>query len=413
MPAGYRFAASIVWFATAITGFAVSYPTVAVQEIWASDRQLRLLVETGHYHQPLIAHVNSGTHSMSEGWLVVMDFPPAGQPRPTARVFGPLWDQAMRTNLAFRPGAYREYVPDPGTIYSEKQREAARKIPLIAFDPDGEVIRVLEHTASEPRPRARLELTSTHASWRSDGEFVPVPETWSPTGSFVHLISRRYGVWREPDGKVSVRELLTGRRVEKPWLEAAFARYLAMPELKSRIMITEELDRLVISPWGDVIYSTTATMRDPNLPWFMLHGKRYRRSEHGFYWTYPDPEPRLYRKSGVDGVNAAEFPHGALVIDDRLYLIQRLRDPAIVRLTPLEGGRRYELPEPDSTAAGNVQFHGKDLLVFTRKLIKEKKVEVTVWDYKTAQVERHQLSLLDLFKPGLMTYAPVSAIPLR
>jgi len=378
-------------------------PALDVKYQFLVANELRLIVETTVQHGSIFPDAPTKT-SNSKGWLISVNLTSARPLTERARVYGPLWDTRI------------SHTGFDGLVFTEDDRKAAVSTPFVAFDHEGNVVRITHSTSSRRLPRNILATTSTSAGWRDLPPFSPWPEAIKfLSEDSLQTVSHRYELRRGTDAKVTLYETLSGIPIEKPWLTSAFATYREMKDMGNvRAWLTDDLKYLMCFPepiWNRRFENLTTVT---NFEWA---GQSYSRQEYAFMFHEPNPDPVIFQRPSIPGLHVWDNPQSVVIADGDLYF--QYRTDTNVLLWPFASGQRYELRTvglkgwdrfigggrfQHIPSDGKIAFFIDDFMT-THKAPSENLI-VFLWDYRKHTVARYEAHIVELFRNHFGEYKP-------
>ena len=240
-------------------------------------------------------------------------------------------------------------------------------------------------------------------------------------------LSGRYHL-RLSDGQTMLHERLTGKRIDDPWLEAAFTACRSIEHFENvRTWLTDDLQYLVSSPvaiWNDGHGKTYET--------FTVRGKTYNRGEYGLVWQRPRTEPIVFKKDHKEAIGSIDPIIQAISLEGRLYFHYRkggvfsADEKLSGTLVPFSGGPRYQIAPPrerlewglvhpdriqllENPATSRLFATNDFMSSKARHRVPEEAVVVFVWDLTKATMTVHDVPTGQLFAKRSGEYVPEQA----
>jgi hypothetical protein len=390
-------------------------PEFRIRSVRMAGDELRVILETASRHQPFMSH--SSKASNAKGWLITVDLSKDGPIESRARVIGPLWDVPNeRSSLSF----------DAGPIFTKEDAAARQATPFIDLAWDGAVVRIrAEGNGARAMVREHLVLDAK-PYWKKDGPFLPLPPPGPPMNEeTVTTLSGRYHL-QLSGGKTTLHERLTGKRIDDPWLEAAFTACRSIEHFENvRTWLTDDLKYLVSTP--EAILNSRGGLYET----FTLGGKTYNRGEYALVWQRPRPEPILVKKPRKETMGTPAAMAAGLSLDGRLYFQSRTggvfsNEAPSATLVPFSDGPRYEIAPPlDRSEWGlvmpdriqllekptRIAFFGTNDFMSpkARHRVPDEAVTVFIWDLAKGKMSVHDAPTGQLFRSDRGEYVPKQA----
>lgn len=370
-------------------------PSLDARHFFQSGNELRIIVETSVKTSAFWSH--STTTSKSKGWLVCVDLASDKPIRQRTRVYGPLWDT---------PNAHTGF---DGLIFTKEDQEAAAATALVAFDHEGNIVRIQGSAKAGPKMRSFLQISNSNAVWQPQGQHSAPPEQLrSFAADAVETSSHRYELRYGQDGSAALYERLSGKPVEKPWLTKAFATYRGMKDMDNvRAWLSEDLSYLICFP-------------APGPTEFEWAGKTYPRKDYAFLFHEPESAPVIFRRPPLEGGVWGQ-PDDVFLIDGRPYMHDKAETKVV--LSPILGeGLRYQLETTPLQGWVAYDHSRVQHVVANDQLVSfvddfhsgvyapSDNFIVFIWNYRKNEVERHEAHIREVFRNFLGEFSPHAAI---
>ncbi|HNC22704.1 MAG TPA: hypothetical protein PLU52_00750 [Opitutaceae bacterium] len=341
--------------------------------------QLRLIVETTIQHSSIIPDTPRTT-SDAKGWLLVVDLSSSQALGARSVVVGPLWD-----------------TPNPhtgfdGLIFTKADQEAAKATPFVAFDSDGNVMRI------KNGHRCELILEQATARWVDRGAYVPPPEKIPFLGEdLLRTASKRYELRRDPgNGRVTLYETLTGARVPNEWVTNAFSTYRTIPDIdNTKAFVSEGLDCLVCFPhwiWNKGFGKGVVSD-------FQVGGHSYKRADYLFWFHPPSREPIVIHRPQVDNTEFDGVPSFMVMVNNQPWMFYNRI--GAVRLQRLDGPEFFEAKTASLTEWPQYGIRDEQHLPEQNCIAmfydNRATLHTYIWNYQSGKIAQYDTSYSELF----------------
>jgi hypothetical protein len=383
-------------------------PRIAVRAKMVVGNELRLGIET--YSESRGPFDHSATDSDVKGYLVIVDLSSDKSIAERAKLYGPLWSV---------PNPRSSISLDAGTNFTQQDVDAMQITPTCMFDGDGTLVRFKWDASRQVAVRESLTVGKDSGSWKTEGDLKTIKNSLGAMSEDKAIsASARYMLIYEK-GEATLYDVFTGESKDDNWLTTSFADARSIKNLNNiRIFLTDDLNYLVVSPWG-----TTGDGQGGVLKTFDLNGKTYNRADSVLIYRRPQANAQLIVRKPGEKEYQQEAPHGIFSIGGELYFF--MNDQHALRLYRPDGTKEFHVDAngnaPWETAAfPQIQFSRKDdeIILYsgndtTAEIGPNEHVKVLMWKYLTNDLTQNDIPLINLFESRSGHYQAKTAIPIN